>query len=147
MLYQLATRPDGRGRATVICSGGRGYGGANPTLRDFFLSPAGVQFLSRANTRKVSLGIIIQHFNLPHIFKALYMHAKPLILVTSSLTCSFDANCHLNYPRPTHSRLPSGMAWPCSSVSRATVRSWVRFLTRGQRFIQHFNLLLCELSD
>ena len=98
MLYQLATRPDGRGRATVICFGGRGYGGANPTLRDFFLSPAGVQFLSRANTRKVSLGIIIQHFNLPHLFKALYMHAKSLIPATSSLTCSFDANCHLNYP-------------------------------------------------
>ena len=35
-------------------------------------------------------------------------------LVTTSLTCSFAAIYHLNFPRPAP-------VWPCSSVGRATL--------------------------
>ena len=53
------------------------------------------------------------------------------ILVTPSLTCSFTANYHLNFPRPAP-------VWPCSSVGRATVTcSEGRGFKphQGQRFI------------
>ena len=99
------------GRATMICSGVRGFV-SHRGLRFFSSFSVRVHFLSRTIAQEVSSGILY-----------LILLSGQTLLVIPSLTCSFAANYRLNFPLPAP-------VWHCSSVGRATVicseRSWVQ---------------------
>ena len=81
----------------------------------FSLSPCGpISFLGLTLSRNYLE--LLEHFNLTQLNLniCLIVLSGQTLLVTPSLTYSFAANYHLNFPRPAP-------IWPCSSVSRATV--------------------------
>ena len=65
------------GRATVICSGGRGV------VRDFFSFSVWAHFLSRVFAQKILFGIFIQNFNIPHLNHYIFSISVRLALSVS----------------------------------------------------------------
>ena len=74
-----------------------------------------ISFLGKS-LRRCYLGYLLEHFNLLHLnhYTCLIVLSGQTLLVTPSITCSFAANYHHNFPQPAP-------IWPCSSFDRATV--------------------------
>ena len=76
------------GRATVICSGGRGFQ-SHQGQRFFLFCSVWAYFLSRDNAQKVLFGILLEHFNLSQLNLNIRLRVLngQTLLITPSLIC------------------------------------------------------------